>query len=145
VYGVNEDIELIDALRRLAAALPREASPETRDRLTAAVRARQPRRPPGWIYLAAAAACLALVFALTLGRKQPVTADRVYLAPGFIALPYSQSGVPLENAVVIRVQMRPSELTSMGVAVPAAASTARFNADILVGQDGVARAVRLVD
>jgi len=142
---MNEDIELIDKMRRLAAALPREAGPEIGDRLMAAVRARQPRRPPLWIYLAAAAACAALVFSLTLARRQPGAADRVYLAPGFIALPYSQSGVPVENAVVIRVQMRPSELTSMGVAVPAAASTARFNADILVGQDGVARAVRLVD
>ena len=44
---MNEDIELIDKMRRLAAMLPREASPKTRDRLTTAVRARQPRtRPP---------------------------------------------------------------------------------------------------
>jgi hypothetical protein len=89
-----------------------------------------------------------LVLGLSLMHKRHTAAppaDFVYNAPGFIALPYSQSGVPLESVVVIRVQITPSELSSMGVAVPAAASTAGFKADILVGQDGVARAVRLIE
>jgi hypothetical protein len=142
VYGVNEGMDLTDTLRRLAAAVPPEASPQVQRELSARFRARQRRKARVWIY---AAAVLAL--GLLLVRKHPAAppSDYVYNAAGFIALPYSQSGVPIESAVVIRVQMRPSELSSMGVAVPAAASTARLKADILVGQDGVARAVRFVE
>jgi len=143
---MNEDIDLIDKLRRLASALPREASPEVAERLSAAFRVRHPRKAPIWIY-AAAAGVLVLLGLSFLHKRQTVRqpADFVYNASGFIALPYSQSGVPIESVVVIRVQITPSELSSMGVAVPAAASTARVKADVLVGQDGVARAVRLVE
>ena len=136
-------MDLVDSLRRLASAQPREASPQIERNLVAAFRARQPRKVAVWIY--AAAACVILALGLTFMKKPPTPVVYAYDAPGFIALPYSQSGVPLESVVVIRVQMRPSELSSMGVAVPAAASTAKLTADIMVGQDGVARAVRLVE
>jgi len=143
---MNNEVDLIDEMRRLASALPREASPQVEQRLLAILRARQRRKTPVWVY--AAAACVLLALGLTFVHKRqttPPSSDLVYSVPGFVALPYSQSGVPLEDAIVIRVQMRPSDLSSMGVAVPAAASTAKFNADVLVGQDGVARAVRIVD
>ncbi len=140
---MNEEIDLIDRMRQLASALPREANPQVRERLLTAFRARHPRKPPVWIY--AAAAGVLLLLGLSFIYRRPAAPPAfVYNAPGFIALPYSQSGVPLESAVVIRVAITPSELSSMGVAVPAAAATARFKADVLVGQDGVARAVRLV-
>jgi hypothetical protein len=63
----------------------------------------------------------------------------------FIALPYAQSEVPLEQPVIVRVQIPVSELSGMGM--PFASVTARENvdADLLVGQDGVARGVRLVE
>jgi hypothetical protein len=142
---MKEDMDLIDRMRRLSLALPREASPHVEQQLSIAFRARHQRKAPLWIY--AAAACLLLLLGLSFVHKRkiaPPPAAVVYNAPGFIALPYSQSGVPTESVVVIRVQVTPSQLSSMGVAVPAAASTARLQADVLVGQDGVARAVRLV-
>jgi hypothetical protein len=142
---MNERIDLIDNLRRLASALPREASPRVEQKLIAAFRERQPRKIPAWVFAAAACAVLALALALAHKPLRPAKALDVYLPSGFVALPYSQSGVPMESAVVIRVRIRPAELSSMGVAVPAAASTARLQADVLVGQDGVARAVRLVE
>jgi hypothetical protein len=142
---MNEEIDLIDRLRQLASALPREASPQVRQRLCAMVRARGRRAIPAWVYVAAACGLLALGLTLTHKRQTtPLREDFAYSAPGFVALPYSQSGVPLESVVVIRVQMTPWELSSMGVAMPAVESAARFKADVLVGQDGVARAVRLV-
>jgi len=146
VYRMNEEIDLIDKMRQLASALPREASPQVKERVAAAFRARHPRKAPVWFYAAAAVALLALGLSF-IHKRQPASppAAVVYNAPGFIALPYSQSGVPTESVVVIRVQVTPSQLSSMGVAVPAAASTARLQADVLVGQDGVARAVRLVE
>ncbi len=143
---MNEDIDLINKLRQLATALPREAGPHVAERLSAAFRARHPRKTPIWIY--AAAACVLVLLGLSFiyqRRTAPAPHDFVYNASGFIALPYSQSGVPLESVVVIRVQITPSQLSSMGVAVPAAASTAKVKADVLVGQDGVARAVRLAE
>lgn len=146
VYGVNEDIDLINKMRQLTSVLPHEASPRVEQRLSAAFRARHPRKAHRWMYAVAACALLLLGLSFLYQRNvAPPRADFTYTAPGFIALPYSQSGVPIESAVVIRVAILPSELASMGVAVPAAASTARVKADVLVGQDGVARAVRLVE
>jgi hypothetical protein len=132
-------------MRRLASVLPREANPRVEQRLSAAFRARHPRKAPIWIYAAAACALLLLGLSFISRRHSAPPADLVYNASGFIALPYSQSGVPVESLVVIRVAVKPSQLSSMGVAVPAAASSARVKADVLVGQDGVARAVRLVE
>jgi hypothetical protein len=140
---MKEDLDLVDSLRRLASAQPREASPQVERNLVAAFRARQPRKVAVWIY--AAAACVIVALGVMFLHKPRTAVVYAYDAPGFIALPYAQSGVPLESVVVIRVHMRPSQLSSMGVAVPAAASTAQLTADIMVGQDGVARAVRLVE
>jgi len=142
---MNEQIELIDNLRRLASALPREASPAVEQKLMTAFRERRPRKIAVWAYAAAACAVLAAALVLTHKPARPPRTLDVYLPSGFVALPYSQSGVPMESAIVIRVRIRPAELSSMGVAVPAAASTAKVQADVLVGQDGVARAVRLVE
>lgn len=141
---MNHDLDLMDGLRRLAAQEPREASAVIEQKLAAAFRARHPLRSKVWIYAAAAAALILL--SLPMLRKQPVvqTPNVVYSAPGFVELPYAQSGVPLESIVVIRRRMRPAELSSLGVAVPAAALPAGITADILVGQDGVPRAVRFV-
>jgi hypothetical protein len=134
---------LMDSIRRLAAGQPRYASPRVEEKLVSAFRAQQPRKVTRWLY--AAAACVVLAIGTRFMHRHRAPAVYVYDAPGFVALPYAQSGVPLESVVVIRVEMRPSELSSMGVAVPAAASTAKLTADFLVGQDGVARAVRLVE
>ena len=62
----------------------------------------------------------------------------------FIALPYAQSEVPLEQPVIVRVHIPVSELGVMGVPFAPATGGERIKADLLVGQDGVARAVRLV-
>jgi len=64
--------------------------------------------------------------------------------PYFIALPYSQSEVPLEQPVIVRVRIPVSELGAMGVRSASMSAGESVNADLLVGQDGVARAVRLV-
>ena len=63
---------------------------------------------------------------------------------GFVALPYAQSGVPFDDAVVVRVRVRESEWEEMGVPSTMQISATRVNADVLLGQDGVPRAIRLV-
>jgi hypothetical protein len=73
------------------------------------------------------------------------------LASDFIWLPYG-SGVPLEDGwAIIRVSMPRSELASLGVTPLAApvsytqASAPTLRADVVLGQDGLARAIRFVE
>jgi hypothetical protein len=149
---MNPNLDLLDQLRRLAATQPREAAPHVEQNLVNAFRAQHPqpqRRSHTRIYTwAAAVAALALI-AFALFQKfrltePPPRFEYVYSAPGFVPLPYAESGVPLESVVVMRVKMRPSEFSSLGVTAPAAAGSAKITADLLVGQDGVPRAVRFV-
>lgn len=104
-----------------------------------------------WACWATAAACLALAIGWLWARQSaPVettsATNESYYAPppGFVALPYAQSGVPLEQAVIVRVQLHSGELRMLGMPAPVARAGERMSADLLVGQDGIARAVRLV-
>jgi hypothetical protein len=161
VCGMNDPADLREALSRLARSSPRSAGASTELRVLTAFRAQRRRsqlRRAWWI---GAAACLALsAGSFWVGRATraphllPVTAP-VALGgsmEGFVALPYGQSDVPLEQAIVVRVHVGRSELGRLGlVTVPAGKDEARgakdqkIDADLLVGQDGMARAVRLVD
>jgi hypothetical protein len=141
---------LQQALRRLADTLPRHAGPATDERILAAFRARRGRRRPILRYLAGAAACLLLTlawFLLEHSRHRlppsPAAANLTATNSPFIALPYGQSDVPLEQGVIVRVKLQPSEWGALGVPAPPLRANA-ISADLLIGQDGVARAVRLV-
>jgi hypothetical protein len=133
--------ELEEQLRRLAATLPRGTSEEVEQRLLAAFRARRYAKKRWWIYLAAAA-FLAGVVGLYLAKPRTAAVSK-YQAGAFVMLPYAQSDVPLEQPVVVRVSISVSALSVMGVPSLAGANE-RVNAELLVGQDGVARAVRFV-
>lgn len=65
------------------------------------------------------------------------------LTSGFVALPYAQSEVPLEEAVIIRVDLTPSAWGALNVR-PSPKTGGGIRADLLIGQDGVARAVRVI-
>jgi hypothetical protein len=140
--------ELKQRLSELAESSPREASAETRQRVLEMFRARR-RRKRAWTYLAAMAASLAIggvSYLLWHGHERhvPANTESSYVtAPGFLALPYAQSDVPLEHAVVVRVTLAPAEASAWGVPVAPGART-RVSADLLIGQDGMARAVRFV-
>ncbi|HEX3685288.1 MAG TPA: hypothetical protein VHU83_22330 [Bryobacteraceae bacterium] len=141
--------DLAQTLRRLAETLPRDAATGTEQRLLAAFRARQNRPQRPFRYLAGIAACLALALAWFLSHPGHLSRATVAgagdnaAANAFIALPYGQSDVPLEQAFVVRVKLQPSEWAALGVP-PAPARANAIHADLLIGQDGVARAVRLV-
>jgi len=144
---MKQTTDLQHALRRLAQMLPREAGPATEQRVVAAFRARRKRSPRAWIY-AALVASLVLASAWFLSRHPlPPTltpASNYPAAADFMPLPYAQSDVPLEQAVIVRVKLQPSEWVALGVpAAPSKTGTA-ISADLLIGQDGIARAVRLV-
>lgn len=151
--------ELTQQLREMARAIPHEPSAEVERRLLAAFRARQRRRRGGaWLVVMQVAACLTLIVGLKLAiskvevvaqqvRRQQVSNSEVGSIAddlaGFVALPYAQSGVPMGEGIVVRVTAPASQLSLMGV--PFVSTTnGPVRADLLIGQDGVARAVRFV-
>ena len=76
-------------------------------------------------------------------RKAPARA--VVNAPvSFYALPSANELPPVETAMVVRVQLPMSSLRLMGLLVSEESSAERIQADVLVGQDGLARGVRFV-
>ena len=148
---MKNEPELQKAFRRLAAALPREAGPATEERVLAAFRARSksPKRARAFWAIAAAAALVLAWFAVQrFGRTSRPAAiaagGDTSLTAGFIALPYAQSDVPLEQAVIVRVNLQPWQWGALDLPVAPARAGDAISADLLVGQDGVARAVRFV-
>lgn len=81
----------------------------------------------------------------TSPRRQP---EAEYAAPENNFYPVSYTGDPAETAgggQVIRVELKRSSLFALGVDLPLENDDPVVKADLLVGRDGVTRAVRLVD
>jgi hypothetical protein len=127
---MKDDSELKQAFRQLAQYMPREASPAVETRLLATLRTRRRALYRSW--LVAAAACLIAAFALVFWLRRPAPRPHITRVPSsFVLLPYGQSDVPLEHGVVVRVQVQ--------------SGTGTVDADLLVGQDGIARAIRYTE
>jgi len=62
----------------------------------------------------------------------------------FVEVPYAPPLGAHEGGQVLRVQLPRSYLQSFGISIPAERAFDRFNADVMVGQDGVVRAIRFV-
>ncbi len=150
--GVKDQGDLQERMRRFSGSLPQEASVEVELQLVRAFRTRR-RRPRLLLAYWAGAACLALALTAFFRQNFPsphqaAVAKATYAAAtaGFVALPYAQSDVPLEETVIVRVTLQPDELGSLGAPMAAARTgNGLIKADLLVGQDGIARAFRLVE
>lgn len=156
---MNDNRELLQDLRALAVEGPREAPIHVEERLRVEFR-RQARRRMlvGWLppsSIAAAAALVALLLWMHNEKTKPApvlaaaTAHSVAPAPddsdaSFYPLPEAEALPAVENAMVVRVQLPVSSLQLMGVPVGEERADASVQADLLLGQDGLARAVRLV-
>lgn len=107
------------------------------------------RRHVGVSAWAAAAALVAITVSLNwLVMRGPRHVDAV--APGapqdlagFVAWPGAGAWPPLESGSLMRVDLPVSLLPTLGLSAPSSAGGV-VAADIVVGQDGFARAVRLV-
>ena len=62
----------------------------------------------------------------------------------YIPLTYLADATAIESGMVLRVELPPSALIAMGLPAPADQTDSRVKADIVVSDDGVARAVRFV-
>ena len=159
----NEDDRvhmLSDALRAVAredADLAPSRGVETRllDELRSIARARRRRVAAAGLAVAAVLTLVATMSWRILSSEQtaanlpPATTSRSEMATTFFPLTYSN--LPISNAQLVRVQVPRSALASFGLApidVPTAAggsASGTVAADVLVGEDGVARAVRFVN
>ena len=146
--------ELLEGLRALAAEDPRQAPPRVEQRLLSEFRRRSRlRRARAWwsgAGLGAVAAAIAVL--LWIGPFQPTATkasqDAVAsideAAAGFYPLPDADALPPVENALVVRVEMPLASLQMFGVPIDGARAAERVEAEVLLGQDGLARGVRLV-
>jgi hypothetical protein len=161
-----EELDLALALRRLAAeSEPPPIDPRREAALMAAfdaaVGARVRRPYWGMAGLAAAAAVL-IAIGLVPGRAgrhghpsrdsathTPLLSSSRGVQPEaqtgeFVMVPGAAALPPLESGALVRMDVPVSMLPSLGLTPPAGSKSA-VKADLIVGQDGLTRAVRLVD
>ncbi len=127
-------------------------------------------RRGAWIATGALAASLAVAWFVKPARKQtPVVAARTEAPdqvaviatqtpkpkiqkhrhrpdadPPFLPIPYTQPLGPGERAEVVRMEMPVAALIAAGFAVTTSDAGAEASADVIIGEDGRARAVRLI-
>ena len=102
--------------------------------------------------MAALAAAAAVLIAVALpwgpagrrGSTPPSSARDVQLATSFVMVPGAASLPPMESGSLVRLDLPVSVLPSLGV-TPPATGRATVKADLVIGQDGLTRAVRLVN
>jgi hypothetical protein len=109
--------------------------------------------PPGRHHRRAlAAVLLACAAAVVLGVGIRLAALRPPASPvpseagsGFIALPYSDENLSPEGAVVLEVELPRSALLLAGMPAVESHSNGRIKAEVVVGADGLARAIRFLN
>jgi hypothetical protein len=154
----DNDRELLEGLRALAADGPGEPPNRVEERLRSEFRKQNRRRNQAtWVPVLSVATAAGIALLLWIHTKEPKPAPAVVetrtAAPvvvdesdaSFYPLPEAEGLPAVENAMVVRVQLPVSSLTLMGVPVGEERADAAVQADLLLGQDGLARGVRLVE
>jgi hypothetical protein len=77
-------------------------------------------------------------------RARPGRGSAATRAAAFVALPGAASLPQFESGSIVRMELPLSSLAAYGVDISGAAGTAPVETDVLVGQDGEPRAIRLV-
>jgi len=155
-----EDLRaLADDLRSLAMDGPRQAPDRVELQLRAEFRRRvSRRRAKVWASFGGVAA-LAAGIALFAGVREapapaaaapviaavPAVAEDEAADASFYPLPEAEALPAVENAMVVRVQLPVSSLRLMGFPMDEDGSDGAVQAELLLGQDGLARGVRLVE
>jgi hypothetical protein len=76
-------------------------------------------------------------------RREPATAVQAE-GDDYLPLTYLADAAAMESGTVVRVELSRSALISLGVPVETDRTDETFKADVVLGDDGVARAIRLV-
>jgi hypothetical protein len=153
----ENDRELMEGLRALAADGPREAPGRIEERLKWEFRRQNRRRTlMTWVpaLSVAAAAGIALLLWIRGEAPKPALATVAVhaVAPAaeeetdsFYPLPEAEALPAVETAMVVRVQLPVSSLRLMGVPLDEERADTDVQAELLLGQDGLARGVRLAE
>jgi hypothetical protein len=97
----------------------------------------------GWIPVWTAAAAACLVAGAIAFREAPRVPDAVADQP-FLPVPYTAPPAPYERTRIVRMEMPVAALIAAGFEVHAPDAGAALQADVLIGQDGRALAVRIL-
>ena len=146
---MNEQQErAIRAGLRALAATTRQASASSK--VEAAVLAemrRAPRPEPArraWLPLAAALFLTSISGAWLAYTSAPVRPEPLRPA-GFVAIPGTALLPPHESGAIVRVELSITELPAYGIQIVPEMGIDVVEADLLVAQDGLARAIRLLN
>lgn len=153
----KHDSNLSAALRALAEDDAKlSASPDVQKRLLSELRViSRARRSRTWLGMSSVAAALVLAIALyawRIGNRQPADTLQTPLAPEAALtevatefLPLRYYHLPMNTGSTVRIEVPATALVSFGLA-PAdfREGDGTVQADVLVGEDGLARAVRFV-
>jgi len=155
----REEAGLDGPLLRLRAAATAQRLPEEiRSRLLDEFNALHTKRrfQPRWALVAAAASLIAAALSLSW-HLTPISSGAAVVAQTeweqlagpadgeFLAVPYAPPLAPGESVDVVRTQLDTQALERMGVNIAlASAANAQVNADLVLGQDGLPRAVRVL-
>jgi hypothetical protein len=167
--------DLVDALRRLGAGTRRREAPaRVERRLRAEFRGRAEfgamHRPVApWFAIGAWAAALLVTTGLALFVTRGHQPDRTERTPhrvtqiaaletaaaadlfeqdfadGFIPLPNSEALSPTEPVNLVRLELPRSAVLAWGISVTPEGARDLVEADVMLGADGVARAVRFLE
>jgi len=145
----------LDRLRALSGAIVAssaaltEAEPRGQRRaLVAAMEQRAAALPRKTYAILAAAASVILVAGIVMKespRPQPAVSPAPMAQEAFIALPYSDDSLSSEGAVVLQVELPRSAAALAGMPVNYSSGNPRVKAEVVVGADGLARAIRFLD
>jgi hypothetical protein len=79
------------------------------------------------------------------GQKPGGRAEALPHKMEFVALPYSDERLPISEAAVVRVELPRAAMRLVGIAVEPERRDDRVRADVIVGADGLARAIRFLE
>jgi hypothetical protein len=137
---------LDDAMSKLAAELADTGAPPEVESAVLAEFDRLKRRRRGRNWIAAAGAIAASVAGMWVVEHRPAAPPSVQVQDEqpFVPIPYVLPPAPYERVEVVRMKLPVAALIAAGFRMQTADLGAEAEADVIVGQDGRARAVRLI-
>jgi hypothetical protein len=76
--------------------------------------------------------------------RKTASTGKVVRPTDFVALPWSVGLPDFESGAIVRMEMPAASLPAYGIDISPGVGTRPLEADVLIGQDGFARAIRLV-
>jgi hypothetical protein len=137
---------LDDAMSLLAAELAETGAPPEIESAVLAEFDRAHRRNRVRYWIAAAGAIATLTAGVWMARHRSAAPPevQVQLEQPFVPIPYVLPPAPYERVEVVRMKLPVAALIAAGFRMQTADLGVEAEADVIVGQDGRARAVRLI-